>query len=241
MCINYSGKVQCVSIQPSNVPAGPIEEWRALLTRLPGVFAAGIRTNGDGAINEIHVLASSSRNPKQMARDIQSALLAAFDLEVDHRIISIAQLSGDPTGSSSAQPSEIMNNRLRYKGSSFSGEDGRYTIRVILSNNGKDFSGTATCRDSASLRLRAIAEATLNAVHGYVGIEDLYTLVAVQTIEIAASPLVICLVEYNGNHEGCTLVGAAETVENETIGVVKATLDAINRSIGRLTGEDGIS
>ena len=40
----------------------------------PGVFAAGIRTNGDGVINEIHVLASNSRSPKQMARDIQSAL-----------------------------------------------------------------------------------------------------------------------------------------------------------------------
>lgn len=230
-----------MSIQPTNVPASSIGEWRALLNRLPGVFAAGIRTGEDGAINEIHVLASSSRNPKQMARDIQSALLAAFDLDVDHRIISIAQLDGDPIGGPSAQPSEAGGIRLRYKGSSFSGEDGRYTVRVTLSNNGKDFSGTATCRDSTALRLRAIAEATLNAVHGYAGIDDLYTLIAVQTLEIVASPVVICLVEFNGDHEGSMLVGAAESVENEVVGVVKATLDALNRSIGRLTGEDGIS
>jgi hypothetical protein len=233
--------VQCVSNQPSNVPANPLEDCRALLNRLPGVFAAGIRTNGDGVINEIHVLASSSRNPKQMARDIQSALLAAFNLDVDHRIISIAQLSGDPTGGSSVQAMESGNIRLRYKGSSFSGEDGRYNVRVTLSNNGKDFSGTASCRDSTALRLRAIAEATLNAVHGYAGIDDLYTLIAVQTIEIVASPVVICLVEFNGDREGSMLVGAAESVENEVVGVVKATLDALNRSIGRLTGEEGIS
>jgi hypothetical protein len=113
-----------VSNQPSNVPANLLEECRALLNRLPGVFAAGIRTNEDGAINEIHVLASSSRNPKQMARDIQSALLAAYNLDVDHRIISIAQLSDDPTEASCAQPAEILTARLRYKGSSFSVEEG---------------------------------------------------------------------------------------------------------------------
>lgn len=227
--------------QPSNVSATPLEECRALLNRLPGVFAAGIRTNGDGAINEIHVLASSSRNPKQMARDIQSALLAAYDLDVDHRIISIAQLSGDPTETTGNQPAEVLNARLRYKGSSFSSEEGRYTVRITLSNNGKDYSGTASCRDSAALRIRAIAEATISAVHGYVGIDDLYTLVAVQAIEIAASPVVVCLLEYNGEHGGCRLVGAAECVMNEALGVVKATLDALNRTIGRLTGEDGIS
>jgi hypothetical protein len=230
-----------VTMQPSNAPAAPIGECRALLNRLPGVFAAGIRTNAEGVINEIHVLASSSRNPKQMARDIQSALLAAFNLDVDHRIISIAQLSSDPTDAVSGHQAESMNARLRYKGSSFSAEEGRYTVRVTLSNNGKDYTGSASCRDSASLRLRAIADATLSAVHEFLAIPDLYTLVAVQAIEIAANPVVVCLVEYNGEHGGCVLVGAAESVMNEAIGVVKATLDAINRSIGRLTGEEGIS
>mgnify|MGYP000867930668 CR=1 FL=1 len=90
-------------------------------------------------------------------------------------------------------------------------------------------------------RVIQLADATLSAVHEYLTIPDLYTLVAVQAIEIAANPVVVCLVEYNGEHGGCVLVGAAESVMNEAIGVVKATLDAINRSIGRLTGEDGIS
>jgi Na+-translocating ferredoxin:NAD+ oxidoreductase RnfE subunit len=42
-------------------------------------------------------------------------------------------------------------------------------------------------------------------------------------------------------HGGCVLIGAAEAVANEAMGVVKATLDALNRSIGRFSGEDGIS
>ena len=75
----------------------------------------------------------------------------------------------------------------------------------------------------------------------YVGIEDLYTLVAVQSIDIAATSVVICLVQYNGEHDGCVLVGATESVMSEATDVAKATLDALNRSIGRLTGEDSIS
>lgn len=232
--------MHCVSIQPSNVPASPLEECRALLNRLPGVYAAGIRTNGDGVINEIHVLASSNRNPKQMARDIQSALLAAYDLEVDHRIISIAQLAGDPTESTCAHPLASAA-RLRYKGWSFSAEDGRYSVRVTLAQNGKDFSGASACRDSAAQRMRAIAEATLDAVHQYIGSSDVYTLVAVQIVEIASSPVVVCMLEYMGDHGGCVLVGAAKSVMNEAIGVVKATLDALNRSIGRIVGEGGNS
>ena len=229
-----------MSTQPSNIPASSIEECRALINRLPGVFAAGIRTNGDGAINEIHVLASNSRNPKQMSRDIQSALLAAFNLDLDHRIISIAQLSSDPTEAAGIPPAEALNARLRYKGSSFTAGEGRYSVRVTLANNGKDYNGVITCRDSAPLRHRAIADATISAVHSYIGVNDLFTLVAVQTVETAAVPVVISLVEFNGKQEGCLLVGAAESVVNEAaVGIVKATLDALNRSIGRYTGEEG--
>ncbi len=231
-----------MSKKASNVPENVLEECRALLNRLPGVFAAGIRTGSEGEINEIHVLASSSRNPKQMARDIQSALLAAFDLDVDHRIISIAQLSGDPTepGAPSSPP-EVFNARLRYKGTSFSGEEGRYSFRVVLSNNGKDYSGAASCRDNSALRHRAIADATIAAVHDYLGMDDIFTLVAVHAIEVLTHRVVVCLVEYNGIHHGGLLVGAAESVANEVTGVVKATLDALNRCIGRVPGEDGIS
>ncbi len=173
-----------------------------------------------------------------MARDIQSALLAAYNLEVDYRIISIAQLTGDPTGDGCA-PQEGSANRLRYKGSSFSTEDGHYTVRVTLSQNGRDFSGTAACRDSAAQRMRAISDATISAVHDYLGNNDVYTLVAVQVVEIASFPVILCMLEYMGDQGGCALIGAAKSVMNEALGVVKATLDALNRTIGRFTVGEG--
>jgi hypothetical protein len=36
-------------------------------------------------------------NAKQIVRDVQAALSAAYALDVDHRIISVAQLPVDPT------------------------------------------------------------------------------------------------------------------------------------------------
>ena len=61
------------------------------LRLIPGVLSA--RVVGDaGDPSEIHVLAGSERHPKQIARDVESCLAAKFDLVVDHRKISVAQM-----------------------------------------------------------------------------------------------------------------------------------------------------
>ena len=82
------------------------ECYRALLIQLPGIFAAGIRMDEENNLREIHILASSERNPKQISRDIQSALFAAYGLDIDHRIIRSKVLRNpsktpSPRGSSS--------------------------------------------------------------------------------------------------------------------------------------------
>ena len=44
-----------------------------------------------GEVSEVHVLAQSGLAPKQLVRNIESALLAQLGLKIDHRKISIAQ------------------------------------------------------------------------------------------------------------------------------------------------------
>ena len=70
-------------------PEERAEAYRALLAELPGVFAAGLRSDGDGVPAEIHILAAMDRNPKQIVRDVQSALFAAYGLEIDLSLIHI--------------------------------------------------------------------------------------------------------------------------------------------------------
>src|SRR3954471_10925531 len=62
------------------------------LCRLPAVNAARIVTDEIGRPKELHILASAEKRPKQIARDVQSVVMATFGLEIDHRIISVVQL-----------------------------------------------------------------------------------------------------------------------------------------------------
>lgn len=60
------------------------------IRRIPGVQAAAVI--GAETPSEIHIVASSSRSPKQLVRDIQSLASAGFGFSIDHRIVSIVRL-----------------------------------------------------------------------------------------------------------------------------------------------------
>lgn len=62
-----------------------------LLVELDGVGSLKLVPDGHGGIDEVHVLSSSSLSPKQIVRNIESALLAEFGMQIDHRKISIAR------------------------------------------------------------------------------------------------------------------------------------------------------
>ena len=62
-----------------------------LLTSLEGVLSARVVTTPLGEVSEVHVLAQAGLQPKQLVRNIESALLAQLGLKIDHRKISIAQ------------------------------------------------------------------------------------------------------------------------------------------------------
>ena len=65
------------------------------LRRIPGVTAARLVTDQFDRPVEVHILATPSKHPKQVVRDIQSVAKVSFDLELDHRVISVVQLDSD--------------------------------------------------------------------------------------------------------------------------------------------------
>ena len=62
-----------------------------LLTSLQGVLSARIEVSPIGEVTAVHVLTGAGTSPKQMVRNVESALLAQLGLKVDHRKISVAQ------------------------------------------------------------------------------------------------------------------------------------------------------
>jgi hypothetical protein len=70
-----------------------VEESEALLRTLPAVASARVLRAADGTVREIHVLASPELSPKQIVRNVESAMLARYGVRLDHRAISVAQSS----------------------------------------------------------------------------------------------------------------------------------------------------
>src|SRR5687767_3251831 len=83
-----------------------------LLSGLAGVVSARAIVDGSGAVEEIHVLARAGLHPKQVVRNIESALTAGMGLDVDRRVISVAQMRGEPPQDYSAQTTDVPDGEL---------------------------------------------------------------------------------------------------------------------------------
>lgn len=230
------------------VPAYDPDQCRQLLSSLPGVFAAGIRVEDDH-FSEIHVLASTERSAKQIARDIQSALFACYGIDVDHRIISIAQLPLDPFQAPAADTASAeapcekhacsipceKDIRVQFSGIEASQKNGVFQANVQLVYGDTTFSGSAKNRDTASHRNRTVATATLEAVNTLLE-REYFSLLDVKQLSVWDFSIVVTVVECleNDTDSPKFLVGAAIQPDNAYLGVVRSTLDALNRCISKL-------
>lgn len=77
--------------------SGTAPEARAeqLLRSLEGVLAARVVTDRTGRFTEIHVIAPHDIHPKQVVRNVESALSAGLGIEIDRRIVSVARADGE--------------------------------------------------------------------------------------------------------------------------------------------------
>ena len=211
----------------------------ALLSMIPGVFSANVSEDELGDIAEIHILASTRRNAKQISRDVQSAITAAFHREVDHRTISIAQI--DSTAYAGVDDCRMRQAaRLRYAGMNVSMRDGRRVYEVRLTREDTDYTGEASCPNSPHQKRRAVAEATIRALESALSLDGELSLVAVHNSDIAGVPIIVCAIECPETRDGRLLIGAAHYMrdDDEAECVVRATLDALNRFCGRLAVRD---
>jgi hypothetical protein len=79
-------------------------ELEDALRQIPGVRAVSVVTGPDAVPTEIHVVANHSKGAKQVVRDVQSLAIASYDLDIDHRIISVVQF--DDSAGSAIQPAQ---------------------------------------------------------------------------------------------------------------------------------------
>ena len=149
-----------------------IQEAEGLLMSLKSVMSARVVARPGGEVEEIHLLTTDEVKPKQTVRNVESALLAHLDLEVDHRKISVAQTSGRPPEREAPEPAVILlpdppasERRLLFYSHQVETERShRVRHRVEIEWQGDRYAGEATAADLPRARLEAVAAATLAAV-----------------------------------------------------------------------------
>ena len=217
-----------------------------LLMELEGVGSLKIVADGHGGIDEIHVLSSSTLGPKQIVRNIESALLAEFGLQVDHRKISIARVRspaiskvadiespGDsvPLGSGAQAPlSPADGGRLVLKGLHIERSAGqRMTCRVEIEDEGEMVTGEAEGPDFEKGRLEVAAAALLEALQQTSDEEVHLSLQGVSKIDSLGRSFVVAIVGAAEGRRGITLAGIAPITDSPEESAVLACLQATNR------------
>ena len=228
-------------------PAFPESEIEGLITALRGVLAARVTLGALGDIEEIHVLAAEQLHPKQIVRNIESALGAGLGLSVDRRMISVAQVRGDdpdafvPDDASAPQvPQEGQHAgdltqdekiAVRYV---FVGYDARTqpdleaACRVTIRHGTEVISGSGTGPSTRLGRAQAAARAVFSAISA-ARQDHTLGLEGVTLVESHGRDFVLVAANAAAGRESLPLTGAAALHRSPEEAAILASLQATNR------------
>lgn len=220
------------------------ELYRDLICRIAGVLYCHCVLDEDAQVEEVHVISDTTRSPKQLVRDIQSAMIARFNLKIDHRIISIAQIEVTAAARSAPQPQDEQQEdtkpcakrdlRLSCNEISYTTRRDEIIAEVVLSFEDKKCVGSSHVVSSAYGKMYVVAEATINAIHDYFKQTDVFRIQDVKAVQVANHNAVMVLLSMQGQPGNGLLLGSAVDYDDPQATIVKATLDALNRRIAIL-------
>ena len=236
------------SRQPNNAPAGPTgrptppegipDPWgvrRAenLLTSLEGILSARVVTTPLGEVSEVHILAQAGLAPKQLVRNIESALLAQLGLKVDHRKISIAQtaevrpieaLERDAVRDRMLQRTLLFENLSVAPGR----RPHRILITVTLSYRGQTETAEEEASDTPRSRVEGAAKASISVLDRLLT-ESSVALEGAKIVDAFDREFAFVAVQGLGGRETILMTGTSEIKESAERAAVFAVLDATNR------------
>lgn len=191
------------------------------LNQIDGIEYCKVIGNED-EILEIHVLSDNSRSPKQIARDIETAIMTKFDIRIDRKIISIVQFKGGDSGIAS---------RIRYLSVSTLSQNNTVDVEVKLLYEEKEYSSQLVGVNTALNKNRLVAEATLKTVEEILGQAFIIYPNDVTVKELSDYTVATVVVTLKVSYMEEVLVGSAIVRNDLNESIVRATLDAINRRI----------
>ena len=240
------------ALTPPTAPAVPViepwttEEGEALIRTLPAIASARVLRASDGAVREIHVLATPELSPKQIVRNIESAMLARYGARIDHRAISVAQSStarvvehvvaATPTPASAPVVREapppgrgIYFEEVEVRRSRSAGLAGRVTLRAGAETHVGEASGVETTRArgelAATAAVRALAPLLADGV--------VLAFESCCTVRASDRDFAFVVVSGRSGRETTILSGSCEVRDGIETAAALAVLDATERWMER--------
>lgn len=213
-----------------------LPELEDALRQIPGVRAASVVTGPDATPTEVHVLALPGKPAKQVVRDVQSLSMARFNIDIDHRIVSVVQIGDQDQGAQDdavpllgadgndpgPRPS-IAAIMVRTSG-------GMTEATVTLAAGDVLFEGRSEGPASTGQRARLIAAATVDAVDDLLGqpCEVESAIICSESGRAVALSVLSIVVPRTGTQlvTGCALVRG-----DEADAVARSVLAALNRRL----------
>jgi hypothetical protein len=217
-----------------------LPELEDALRRIQGVKAASVVTGPDAVPTEVHVLAAPGKPAKQVVRDVQSLALARYDIDIDHRIVSVVQMGDDEVrvpdtlagltpGDEPVEESEPVVRPAIAAIMVRSGK-GQTEASVTLAAGDRLFEGRSQGPAGHSHRARLVAIATLEAVAELLGqaceVES-SAVVATGSREVALTVLTMSLPRIGEQ----VLTGSAVVRGDDADAVARSVLAALNRQL----------
>jgi hypothetical protein len=200
-------------------------ELEASLLRLPSVRAVRVVTGPDARPTEVHVLADRDKPAKQIVRDVQSLAMAEYDIDIDHRIVSVVQLDQDAALATSPPRARPLIGSIRVE---VTGLHAEATVQLVSGEVVVD--GHARAPRGPASRGRLVARATLDAV-SLLAPMDACELAHATIAHLGGHDVAVCLVQLFGDNGEQLVSGSAVVRSDVDDAVARSVLDALNRRL----------
>ena len=221
---------------PDSVPdPWGVRRAENLLTSLEGILSARVVTTPLGEVSEVHVLAQSGLQPKQLVRNVESALLAQLGLKVDHRKISVAQTADVKpieTLERETVREQVLRRSVLFENLTVAPGRRPHRIQISVTLSFRDLTETAEeeSSDTPRSRVEAAAKAAVTVLDRLLADQAAsVALEGAKIVEVFDREFAFVGVQGLGGRESLLLTGTAEIKESAERAAVFAVMDATNR------------
>jgi hypothetical protein len=224
----------------------PLQKAEELLQSLHEVVSAKIVADSSGGVEAIHLLVTGqTATPKQIVRNVESALMAQLGMRVDHRKISVATTMMRPlapaslpvapaaveaeTKKSGPQPEGSSSRGLYFEDVEIRGSRSKGSAcKVTLRRGTEKFVGEAEGFESDRSRVELSARATMAAIQ--LGESELnLSLEGAKVVRAFDRELVLVGVVVRRGRNSMLLTGSCEIRDSAETASALAVLNATNR------------